>query len=73
MTLNRIRNLDCGHSRARAVDYDERYRWVVRCCECGQVEHWTQGQWRQNLVSSTPPAGLTVGDESGRLVGANPR
>ena len=52
--MNRIRDLLCGHTRIRVVDYDdEAYRWLVSCCECGRLEHWSQSEFSANLKPPT--------------------
>lgn len=55
---NRIRSLVCGHTLGKVVDYGDDYRWVVRCTQCGQDEHWTQREWRSAQPRSSTLASL---------------
>ena len=66
---NRLRHLLCGHETARVEDYgDESYRWRLRCRTCGQVEHWSQAEWREHLrpepsIATSIPADLLKVEE----------
>lgn len=66
-------SLACGHGAARVEDYDEGYRWVVRCRRCGLRERWSQREWRARRASlfalAAPPVAVAEDGpaESGRV------
>jgi hypothetical protein len=41
----------CLHPRLRATEYDESYRWLVTCKDCGWSGAMTQAEWRRRLLS----------------------
>jgi hypothetical protein len=41
----------CPHPRLRATEYDESYRWLVTCKDCGWSGSMTQAEWRRRLLS----------------------
>jgi len=58
----------CAHARLKALDYDESYRWVVRCTLCGAVERLSQAEYRRRRAAERGSIGLEVSDvgDSGR-------
>lgn len=67
-----MKQLACGHFDMRIEDYDEDYRWVVRCNACGSRESWTQREWGARLVvddsQEGPPLRIGTEAESARLL-----